>query len=58
MFPSPSFIWAVAPLADVALVEDDLAIRGERIDRVPEDWRELTRSIARAAQGVQLVARL
>jgi hypothetical protein len=39
--------WDLLSLADVALVEGDLAIRGERIDRVPEDWRELTRSIVR-----------
>src|SRR5262249_2095548 len=39
--------WGQLSLADVALVEGDLAIRGERIDRVPEDWRELMRSMAR-----------
>lgn len=39
--------WGPLSLADVALVEGDLAIRGERIDRVPEDWRELMRSMAR-----------
>jgi hypothetical protein len=39
--------WGSLSLAEVSLVEGDLAIRGERIDRAPEDWRQLARSIAR-----------
>lgn len=33
-------------LANIPLVEGDLAIQGQRIDRVPEDWRHHVLSIA------------
>jgi hypothetical protein len=33
-------------LTDVAFVDGDLGIQGERIDRVPDDWRHHVLSIA------------
>ena len=38
--------WGPLTLADVPLIEGDLAIGGKRIDRVPEDWRHHVLSIA------------
>src|SRR5262249_42167535 len=30
--------WGPLTVSELDLIDDDLAIRGERIDRVPEDW--------------------
>jgi hypothetical protein len=38
--------WGPLTLADVALVEGDLCIQGQRLDCVPEDWRHHMLSIA------------
>jgi hypothetical protein len=39
--------WGPLTLSDVSLIDGDLAIRGERIDRIPEDWYYRALSIAR-----------
>jgi hypothetical protein len=39
--------WGPLTLSDVSLIDGDLAIRGERIDRIPEDWYHRALSIAR-----------
>jgi len=37
--------WGPLTLADVDLIEGDLSIRGERIDRVPTQWQHAAQSI-------------
>jgi hypothetical protein len=39
--------WGPLTLSDISLIDGDLAIRGERIDRIPEDWYYQALSIAR-----------